>query len=112
MVSDSDPDPVDYWIQKLELYHCDLCSLEPDMDVTDGVIHAAQRVLKSQFQVGGCQSPALAHSLQFRTAPSNKLCIQVLNTGMLFIIIHNYMHCAGLIEHNPKMYIHLNKCSS
>ena len=62
LVSDSDPDPVNCWIESLNLYDCDLQSLQPNKDLTESVIHAAQKVSKHQFNVGGCQSTALAHS--------------------------------------------------
>ena len=52
-VSDSDPDPVTWWIQGLELYNCDEVSLQPGMDLTENVISAAQKVLKWQFNIGG-----------------------------------------------------------
>ena len=75
-VFDSDPDPVNFWIKKI--YDCDLQSLQPNRDVTE---NASQKVLKDQFSIGGCQSTALAHSLKFSRAPTDKLSVQVLHTG-------------------------------
>ena len=80
-VFDSDPDPVNFWIKNLDLYDCDLQSLQPNRDVTENVINASQKVLKDQFSIGGCQSTALAHSLKFSRAPTDKLSVQVLHTG-------------------------------
>ena len=51
------------------------------MDVAESVINAAQKILKRQLRIGGCQSTALAHSLKFCTAPADKMCVQVLHTG-------------------------------
>ena len=82
VLSDSDPDPVNIWIDSLELYKCDLQSLQPDMDLTENVINAAQKVLKSQFNINGCQSTVLGHSLKFCAVSSDELCVQLLHTGM------------------------------
>ena len=80
-ISDSDPDPVNFWIQNLNLYECDLQSLQPNKDVTENVINASQKLLKEQFGIYGFQNTALAHSLKFARAPTDKLCVQVLHTG-------------------------------
>ena len=53
VVSAANPDPVNFWIQSLELYECDLQSLQPNQDLTESVICAAQNVLKRQFSLGG-----------------------------------------------------------
>ena len=87
VVSAADPDPVNFWIQSLELYDCDLQSLQPNQDLTESVINAAQNVLKRHFNLGGCESTALAHSLKFQAAPTDKLCIQILHTGMYMYIL-------------------------
>ena len=83
-VSDSDPDPVNLWIQNLNLYDCDLQSLQPNKDVTENVINASQKLLKDQFGICGFQNTALAHSLKFSRAPTDKLCVQVLHTGIVY----------------------------
>ena len=79
-VSDSDPDPT-WWIKDLELYKCDEESLQPGMELTENVINAAQKVLKQQFNIGGCQNTALPQSLKFVTESADKLCFQILHTG-------------------------------
>ena len=82
LISDSDPDPPNWWIQSLELYECDRQSLQPGVDLTGNVINAAQRVLKRQFRVDGFQNTTLADSLKFSVVSPYKLCVQVLHTGV------------------------------
>ena len=98
-VSDSDPDPVNLWIQNLNLYDCDLQSLQPNKDVTENVINASQKLLKDQFGICGFQNTALAHSLKFSRAPTDKLCVQVLHTGTVYytVVSLGQMNCTGIV---------------
>ena len=64
-VSDSDPDPVNFWIQNLNLYDCDLQSLQPNKDVTESVINASQKLLKDQFGICGFQNTALVGTVYY-----------------------------------------------
>ena len=101
-VSDSDPDPVNFWIQNLNLYDCDLQSLQPNKDVTENVINASQRLLKDQFAISAFQNTALAHSLKFSRAPTDTLCVQVLHTGTVYYTVvslgyYVQVHCTGIV---------------
>ena len=74
--SESD-DAFGFWIRRLGLYQCDLLSLNPNMDLTENIVNAAQTLLKEQYDVDGCQNTSLAEYGKFIKVSPDKLSVQI-----------------------------------
>ena len=84
VVSDDDSNTEDntWWIKELFLYESDRATLLNDVELSDAVIHAAQRLLKTQYPyIRGLQSPLYSQGLKFRPISRTDKSVQILNTG-------------------------------
>ena len=75
------------------------------MDLTENVINAGQKVLKRQFNIGGCQNTTLSQSLKFVGESPDKLCIQLLHTGVESLVFPS--HC----KHPIMLYVPIRACT-
>lgn len=71
-----------WWIKELQLYESDREMLLDDVAISDAIINAAQKLLKSQYpDFAGFQSTLLGGSLEFRPISRGWKSVQILNTG-------------------------------
>ena len=77
------------------------------MELTDGVINAAQKLLKQQFPaISGLQNALLGQKLCFSPLPVHTHAVQILHTGRIYI--YNILFYANIIGNSHWICVDIN----